>query len=146
MISMKQRQITRKTKPYKNYLKNVQENQHLHSDDWCRTIYINTIGVGTTQFDLDDQKKNLGKQKNDVLEKEKDEDGDKDSKSEVEEHEDVTQVEGSDDFRKGHGRYVVPRWLAVKVRNACLCRFRRANRPASDTWSAPSGWSLPRKK
>lgn len=36
---------------------NVQENQHLHSDDWCRTIYINTIGVGTTEFDLDDQKK-----------------------------------------------------------------------------------------
>ena len=36
---------------------NVQENQHLHSDDWCRTIYINTIGVGTTEFDIDDQKK-----------------------------------------------------------------------------------------
>ncbi len=36
---------------------NVQENQHLHSDDWCRTVYINTIGVGTTEFDLDDQKK-----------------------------------------------------------------------------------------
>ena len=36
---------------------NVQENQHLHSDDWCRTIYINTIGVGTTEFGLDDQKK-----------------------------------------------------------------------------------------
>jgi NTE family protein len=36
---------------------NVQENQHLHSDDWCRTIYINTIGVGTTEFDLEDPKK-----------------------------------------------------------------------------------------
>ena len=36
---------------------NVQENQHLHSDDWCRTIYIDTVGVGTTEFDLDDQKK-----------------------------------------------------------------------------------------
>ena len=36
---------------------NVQENQHLHSDDWSRTIYINTIGVGTTEFDLSDPKK-----------------------------------------------------------------------------------------
>ena len=36
---------------------NVQENQHLHSDDWHRTVYINTIGVGTTDFDLSDAKK-----------------------------------------------------------------------------------------
>jgi NTE family protein len=36
---------------------NVQENQHLHSDDWCRTIYINTIGIGSTEFDLSDAKK-----------------------------------------------------------------------------------------
>jgi NTE family protein len=36
---------------------NVQENQHLHSDDWCRTIYINSVGVGTTDFDLSDAKK-----------------------------------------------------------------------------------------
>ena len=36
---------------------NVQENQHLHSDDWHRTIYINTLGVGTTEFDLTDVKK-----------------------------------------------------------------------------------------
>jgi NTE family protein len=36
---------------------NVQENQHLHSDDWSRTIYINTIGVGTTEFGLSDPKK-----------------------------------------------------------------------------------------
>ena len=33
---------------------NVQNNQHLHSDDWHRTIYINTIGVGTTDFNLPD--------------------------------------------------------------------------------------------
>lgn len=31
---------------------NVQNNQHLHSDDWHRTVYINTLGVGTTDFDI----------------------------------------------------------------------------------------------
>lgn len=36
---------------------NVQENQHLHSDDWHRTIFIDTIGVGATDFDLSDAKK-----------------------------------------------------------------------------------------
>lgn len=34
-----------------------QENQHLHSDDWQRTIYIDTLGVKTTDFDLDDEQK-----------------------------------------------------------------------------------------
>jgi NTE family protein len=38
-------------------LLNVQENQHLHEDDWHRTVYINTIGVGTTDFDIGDDKK-----------------------------------------------------------------------------------------
>jgi NTE family protein len=38
-------------------LMHVQENQHLHSDDWQRTIYINTLDVGTTDFDLSDEKK-----------------------------------------------------------------------------------------
>lgn len=36
---------------------NVQENQHLHSDDWHRTIYIDTLDVETTDFDLTDEKK-----------------------------------------------------------------------------------------
>ncbi len=37
-----------------------QGNTHLHSDDWNRTIYINTLGVGTTDFDIsDDMKKKL---------------------------------------------------------------------------------------
>ncbi|MBT8366820.1 MAG: hypothetical protein KJP23_19185 [Deltaproteobacteria bacterium] len=36
----------------------VQENQHLHSDDCQRTIYIDTLDVRTTDFDLSDQKKN----------------------------------------------------------------------------------------
>lgn len=31
-----------------------QDNIHLHSDDWQRTIYIDTLGVGTTDFDLSD--------------------------------------------------------------------------------------------
>lgn len=35
----------------------VQENLHLHSDDWQRTIYIDTLGVKTTDFDLDRQRK-----------------------------------------------------------------------------------------
>ncbi|WP_346354746.1 patatin-like phospholipase family protein [Azotosporobacter soli] len=35
-----------------------QQNQHLHSDDWHRTIYIDTLGVKTTDFGLSDEKKN----------------------------------------------------------------------------------------
>jgi predicted acylesterase/phospholipase RssA len=38
-------------------LMRVQENQHLHSDDWQRTLYINTLDVSTTDFDLSDEKK-----------------------------------------------------------------------------------------
>lgn len=34
-----------------------QGNRHLHSDDWERTIYIDTMGVGTTDFDLKDATK-----------------------------------------------------------------------------------------
>ena len=34
-----------------------QGNTHLHGDDWQRTIYIDTLGVGTTDFDLSDAKK-----------------------------------------------------------------------------------------
>jgi NTE family protein len=35
----------------------AQENQHLHSDDWQRTIYINTLDVKATDFDLSEKKK-----------------------------------------------------------------------------------------
>jgi NTE family protein len=35
----------------------AQGNQHLHSDDWHRTVYIDTLGVGTTDFDLSDERK-----------------------------------------------------------------------------------------
>jgi NTE family protein len=38
-------------------LMSAQDNQHLHSDDWHRTVYINTLGVGTTDFHLPDEKK-----------------------------------------------------------------------------------------
>ena len=38
-------------------LRNVQEYQHLHSDDWHRTIYIKTLGVGTTEFNIPQEKK-----------------------------------------------------------------------------------------
>ncbi len=38
-------------------LMQVQENKHLHSDDWQRTLYINTLDVKTTDFDLSDKKK-----------------------------------------------------------------------------------------
>jgi NTE family protein len=34
-----------------------QGNAHMHSDDWQRTIYIDTLGVGTTDFDLSDTMK-----------------------------------------------------------------------------------------
>lgn len=40
-----------------NTLLEAQQNIHLHGDDWARTIYIDTLGVGTTQFDLSDEKK-----------------------------------------------------------------------------------------
>lgn len=35
----------------------VQDSQHLHEDDWHRTIYIDTLGVETTDFDLSDNLK-----------------------------------------------------------------------------------------
>ncbi len=35
----------------------AQQNNHLHSDDWQRTIYIDSIGVKTTEFDINDEKK-----------------------------------------------------------------------------------------
>ncbi len=34
-----------------------QESQHLHSDDWQRSIYIDTLGVKTTDFDLSKERK-----------------------------------------------------------------------------------------
>ena len=34
-----------------------QDNRHLESGDWHRTVYINTLGVGTTEFDLDHETK-----------------------------------------------------------------------------------------
>jgi NTE family protein len=36
---------------------NVQEHIHLHSDDWQRTIYISTLDVRTTDFDISPEKK-----------------------------------------------------------------------------------------
>jgi NTE family protein len=36
---------------------NTQQSVHLHSDDWERTVYIDTLGVGTTDFDLGHEKK-----------------------------------------------------------------------------------------
>src|SRR5690606_4475599 len=38
-------------------LLNAQEHMHLHSDDWQRTIYIDTLDVGTTDFDISEQEK-----------------------------------------------------------------------------------------
>lgn len=35
----------------------VQDDQHLHSDDWHRTIYVDTLGVGTTDFEISDSMK-----------------------------------------------------------------------------------------
>lgn len=36
---------------------NSQDSGHLHNDDWQRTIYIDTLGVQTTDFKLSDAKK-----------------------------------------------------------------------------------------
>lgn len=57
-----------RSKPIKNFtdyaraliraLNQVQENQHLHGDDWQRTVYIDTLDVETTDFNLTDKKKN----------------------------------------------------------------------------------------
>ncbi len=35
----------------------AQDNRHLHSDDWSRTVYIDTLRVSGTDFDIDDAKK-----------------------------------------------------------------------------------------
>jgi NTE family protein len=35
----------------------IQDSMHLHSDDWQRTIYIDTLGVGITDFGIDDARK-----------------------------------------------------------------------------------------
>lgn len=35
----------------------VQENQHLHSDDWQRTVYIDALDIKATEFDLTDKQK-----------------------------------------------------------------------------------------
>lgn len=40
-----------------NTLLDSQDNVHLHSDDWQRTIYIDTLGVKATDFSISDQKK-----------------------------------------------------------------------------------------
>lgn len=40
-----------------NTILNAQQNTHLHSDDWARTVYIDTLGVKTTDFGLGDGKK-----------------------------------------------------------------------------------------
>lgn len=40
-----------------NTIKEAQQSSHLHNDDWARTIYIDTIGVNTTDFNLPDSKK-----------------------------------------------------------------------------------------
>ncbi len=36
----------------------AQQSNHLHDDDWQRTVYIDTLGVKTTEFDLSADKKN----------------------------------------------------------------------------------------
>lgn len=38
-------------------LLDAQQNTHLHSDDWARTVYIDTLGVSTIDFDLSDERK-----------------------------------------------------------------------------------------
>lgn len=35
-----------------------QQNKHLHSDDWQRTVYIDTLGIKTADFDISEDRKN----------------------------------------------------------------------------------------
>jgi NTE family protein len=50
------------TKALVTTLIDFQKNTHLHSDDWQRTVYIDTLGVSAIDFGLsDDQKKALVK-------------------------------------------------------------------------------------
>jgi NTE family protein len=35
-----------------------QQNRHLHSDDWQRTVYIDTLGIRTLDFNIPDEEKN----------------------------------------------------------------------------------------
>ena len=45
------------TKALVTALIDAQNNVHLHSDDWQRTVYIDTLGIGATDFDISDSKK-----------------------------------------------------------------------------------------
>jgi NTE family protein len=45
------------TKALVTTLIDFQNNVHLHSDDWQRTVYIDTLGVGSTDFKISDTKK-----------------------------------------------------------------------------------------
>jgi NTE family protein len=45
------------TKALVTTLIDFQNNLHLHSDDWQRTIYIDTLGIGATDFDISQTKK-----------------------------------------------------------------------------------------
>ena len=45
------------TKALVTTLIDFQNNVHLHSDDWQRTIYIDSLGIGATDFNISDQKK-----------------------------------------------------------------------------------------
>lgn len=45
------------TKALITTLIDFQNNVHLHSDDWQRTVYIDTLGIGATDFDISEKKK-----------------------------------------------------------------------------------------
>ena len=45
------------TKALVTTLIDFQNNVHLHIDDWQRTIYIDTLGVGSVDFNISDEKK-----------------------------------------------------------------------------------------
>ena len=45
------------TKALVTTLIDFQNNVHLHSDDWQRTVYIDSLGVSATDFEISDKKK-----------------------------------------------------------------------------------------
>ncbi len=56
-IGEKPRNIFSFTRSVFETLLDAEENRHLHSDNWQRTIYINTLGVRTMNFNLSEKEK-----------------------------------------------------------------------------------------
>jgi NTE family protein len=52
------KKFTQYVKELISTMMNCQANEHLHSDDWHRTVYIDSLGISTTDFDITEKEKN----------------------------------------------------------------------------------------